>query len=128
VTFTGTGDGGPVEATSRSDEFCRGAQTPRRALLQQQSIRLFNAATSADGDPRRGRPGESLWDAWRDRGWNDLAAVYVASRRAIARARNGEGPTFLEFKTMRMHGHSEHDPAKYVPRELLEEWKKKIQS
>jgi len=49
----------------------------------------------------------------------------VASTRAIARARAGEGPTFLEFKTMRMHGHSEHDPAKYVPRELLEEWKKK---
>jgi pyruvate dehydrogenase E1 component alpha subunit len=24
-----------------------------------------------------------------------------------------------------MHGHSEHDSAKYVPRELLEEWKKK---
>jgi pyruvate dehydrogenase E1 component alpha subunit len=56
---------------------------------------------------------------------NDVAAVYVASTRAIARARAGEGPTFLEFKTMRMHGHSEHDPAKYVPRELLEEWKKK---
>jgi pyruvate dehydrogenase E1 component alpha subunit len=26
---------------------------------------------------------------------------------------------------MRMHGHSEHDAAKYVPRELLEEWKAK---
>lgn len=26
---------------------------------------------------------------------------------------------------MRMHGHSEHDSAAYVPRELLEEWKKK---
>ena len=26
---------------------------------------------------------------------------------------------------MRMHGHSEHDPAKYVPRALLDEWKKK---
>jgi TPP-dependent pyruvate/acetoin dehydrogenase alpha subunit len=24
---------------------------------------------------------------------------------------------------MRMHGHSEHDPAKYGPQELLEEWK-----
>jgi len=24
-----------------------------------------------------------------------------------------------------MHGHSEHDSAKYVPRDLLEEWKKK---
>jgi pyruvate dehydrogenase E1 component alpha subunit len=48
--------------------------------------------------------------------------VYLASRRAIAKARAGEGPTFLEFKTMRMHGHSEHDAAKYVPRELLEAW------
>ena len=27
--------------------------------------------------------------------------------------------------TMHPHGHSEHDSAKYVPRELLEEWKKK---
>jgi len=26
---------------------------------------------------------------------------------------------------MRMHGHSEHDSAKYVPRELLDEWKRK---
>jgi pyruvate dehydrogenase E1 component alpha subunit len=56
---------------------------------------------------------------------NDVAAVYLSSKRAISRARAGDGPTFLEFKTMRMHGHSEHDPAKYVPRALLEEWKKK---
>ena len=56
---------------------------------------------------------------------NDLAAVYLAARRAIQKARAGEGPTFIECKTMRMHGHSEHDSAKYVPRELLEEWKKK---
>lgn len=56
---------------------------------------------------------------------NDVAAVYLAAQRAIQRARAGEGPTFIECKTMRMHGHSEHDSAKYVPRELLEEWKKK---
>lgn len=56
---------------------------------------------------------------------NDVAAVYLAARRAIQRARTGEGPTFLECKTMRMHGHSEHDSAKYVPRELLDEWKSK---
>src|SRR5204863_6754848 len=56
---------------------------------------------------------------------NDVAAVYEAARRAIQRARGGEGPTFIECKTMRMHGHSEHDSAKYVPRELLEEWNKK---
>ena len=26
---------------------------------------------------------------------------------------------------MRMHGHAEHDPADYVPREMFEEWRKK---
>ncbi len=56
---------------------------------------------------------------------NDVAAVYLAAKRAIRRARDGEGPTFIECKTMRMHGHSEHDSAKYVPRELLESWKSK---
>ena len=56
---------------------------------------------------------------------NDVAAVYLAAQRAIRRARAGEGPTFIECKTMRMHGHSEHDSAKYVPRQLLEEGKKK---
>jgi TPP-dependent pyruvate/acetoin dehydrogenase alpha subunit len=56
---------------------------------------------------------------------NDVVAVYRAARLAIQRARNGEGPTFIECKTMRMHGHSEHDSAKYVPRELLEDWKGK---
>jgi pyruvate dehydrogenase E1 component alpha subunit len=56
---------------------------------------------------------------------NDVAAVYLSAMRAIARARAGGGPTFIECKTMRMHGHSEHDSAKYVPRELLGEWKTK---
>ncbi|MGH7229886.1 MAG: thiamine pyrophosphate-dependent dehydrogenase E1 component subunit alpha [Nitrospiraceae bacterium] len=56
---------------------------------------------------------------------NDVAAVYLSAQRAIQRARGGGGPTFIECKTMRMHGHSEHDSAKYVPRELLEEWKQK---
>lgn len=56
---------------------------------------------------------------------NDVAAVYLAAKEAYARARAGEGPTFIECKTMRMHGHSEHDAAKYVPAALLEEWKRK---
>jgi pyruvate dehydrogenase E1 component alpha subunit len=55
---------------------------------------------------------------------NDVAAVYRAAQRAIHRARTGGGPTFIECKTLRMHGHSEHDSAKYVPRELLEAWKR----
>ncbi len=56
---------------------------------------------------------------------NNVMEVYTAAKEAYETARNGGGPTFIECKTMRMHGHSEHDSAKYVPRELLEEWKKK---
>ncbi len=56
---------------------------------------------------------------------NNAMAVYAATRRAVERGRRGEGPTLLECMTMRMMGHSVHDPAGYVPRELLEEWKAK---
>lgn len=56
---------------------------------------------------------------------NNVVEVFTVAKDAYDMARNGGGPTFIECKTMRMHGHSEHDSAKYVPRELLEEWKKK---
>ena len=56
---------------------------------------------------------------------NDVIEVFLAVKRACERARAGNGPSFIECKTMRMHGHSEHDAARYVPRELLEDWKKK---
>jgi pyruvate dehydrogenase E1 component alpha subunit len=55
----------------------------------------------------------------------DMFAVYDATSRAVARARTGEGPSLIEAVTMRMHGHAEHDPADYVPRELLDEWAKR---
>jgi len=48
--------------------------------------------------------------------------VYLATAEAVARARAGEGPSLIEAVTMRMHGHAEHDPADYVPQELVEEW------
>ncbi|HMB69662.1 MAG TPA: thiamine pyrophosphate-dependent dehydrogenase E1 component subunit alpha, partial [bacterium] len=54
---------------------------------------------------------------------NDVLAVYDAAKRAVDRARAGEGPVLLEMKTFRMKGHAEHDDAKYVPPELFEEWR-----
>ncbi len=56
---------------------------------------------------------------------NDVLAVYLASRRAVAHARSGNGPYFIECKTFRMCGHSAHDAADYVPKGLLEEWSRK---
>jgi pyruvate dehydrogenase E1 component alpha subunit/2-oxoisovalerate dehydrogenase E1 component alpha subunit len=56
---------------------------------------------------------------------NDIHAVYAATRRAVERARQGLGPTLLEVKTFRMRGHAEHDDARYVPRELVEQWRQR---
>jgi TPP-dependent pyruvate/acetoin dehydrogenase alpha subunit len=55
----------------------------------------------------------------------DIDEVYSTCKQAVERARRGEGPTLIESVTMRMHGHSAHDGAEYVPKTLLAEWKKK---
>ena len=126
VAFAGTGDGG----TSRGDfheamnfaavrrlpvvYFCTNNQYAYSTPVRYQMA----IADVVERAKAYGMPGDIV-------DGNDVAAVYLACRRAVAAARAGKGPTFLEFKTMRMHGHSEHDAAKYVPRELLEEWKAK---
>ena len=46
---------------------------------------------------------------------NDVEAVFEASRDAAERARAGGGPTLIECRTMRMHGHGAHDDMSYVP-------------
>jgi pyruvate dehydrogenase E1 component alpha subunit len=56
---------------------------------------------------------------------NDAEAMFEATRIARERALAGEGPTLLEAVTMRMHGHAAHDDMKYVPSELVEEWRTK---
>ena len=38
---------------------------------------------------------------------NDVTAVYDAAQKAVARARNGEGPSLIECKTYRWRGHTE---------------------
>jgi pyruvate dehydrogenase E1 component alpha subunit len=57
---------------------------------------------------------------------NDVVAVYEAAQKAVARGRMGEGPTFLECKTYRWHGHFESDAIPDLrPPEEIEAWKKK---
>ena len=49
--------------------------------------------------------------------------VHISVSKAAERARKGNGPTFLEFRTYRFKGHSMSDPAKYRTKEELEEYK-----
>ncbi len=56
---------------------------------------------------------------------NDVEAMFEAAFEARARALAGNGPTLIEAVTMRMHGHAAHDDMKYVPKEQVEEWRKR---
>ncbi|WP_203231168.1 thiamine pyrophosphate-dependent dehydrogenase E1 component subunit alpha [Nocardioides caldifontis] len=51
---------------------------------------------------------------------NDVAAVLAVSREAVARARNGGGPSFVQARTDRWRGHFEGDPQRYRPREEVQ--------
>jgi len=56
---------------------------------------------------------------------NDVLAVYEAVGEAVAKARKGKGPTLVECKTYRLHGHEEGDMQTYKTKEEVEEWLKK---
>jgi pyruvate dehydrogenase E1 component alpha subunit len=52
----------------------------------------------------------------------DVLEVYRVAHEAVERARGGGGPTLIESVSLRWRGHAGHDPAKYVPKELLDEF------
>ena len=57
---------------------------------------------------------------------NDVLAVYSVTRDAVARARQGQGPTFIEAVTYRRLGHSSSDdPTRYRDEAEVKAWEKK---
>jgi 2-oxoisovalerate dehydrogenase E1 component alpha subunit len=57
---------------------------------------------------------------------NDVLASYAVSKAALQRAREGQGPTFVEAYTYRMGAHTTtDDPTRYRLSEDLEHWKLK---
>lgn len=79
------------------------------------AIRISNISDRASA---YGIPGVSI-------DGNDVLAVYEAVSKAVATARNGEGPTLIECKTCRLHGHEEGDTQTYRGKEEIEECVKK---
>lgn len=77
-----------------------GASTPVRMV--------FSTRTISERAAAYGMPGATI-------DGNDVLAVYEATKDAVARARNGGGPTLLELMTYRLTGHSRRDPALYQP-------------
>lgn len=77
--------------------------------------RVMNIENIADRASAYGFPGMMV-------DGNDVVAVYEASAIAVERARRCEGPTLIECKTYRRRGHSRVDPAKYRPKDEVQEW------
>jgi pyruvate dehydrogenase E1 component alpha subunit len=77
--------------------------------------RIMNIENIADRAIAYGIPGVTV-------DGNDVLAVYEASQKAVELARSSGGPTLIECKTYRHKGHSRVDPAKYRPKEEVEEW------
>ena len=75
----------------------------------------FHVPTIAERAVAYGMPGVRV-----DGG--DVLEVYGAARDAIDRAREGGGPSLIESVSLRWRGHAGHDPAKYMPEELLEHY------
>jgi pyruvate dehydrogenase E1 component alpha subunit len=75
----------------------------------------FHVPTIAERAAAYGMPGVRVDGA-------DVLEVYAAARDAVERARGGGGPTLIESVSLRWRGHAGHDPAKYVPKELLEDY------
>lgn len=55
----------------------------------------------------------------------DVLAMREAVSRAVERARRGEGPSLIEAKTYRWHGHSHSDPRAYRTKEEEAAWKQR---
>jgi len=75
----------------------------------------FTVAAVADRGGAYSMPGVRV-DA------QDVLDVYEAAQEAVERARIGGGPSVIEGLSLRWRGHAGHDPAKYVPKEMLEEY------
>lgn len=98
----------PVVFVIENNEW--GLSTPTREQ--------FACARLSDRAVGYGIPGETV-------DGNDFFAVHDAVAAAARRARDGAGPTLLEFATFRMRGHEEASGTAYVPQHLFAEWEKK---
>jgi TPP-dependent pyruvate/acetoin dehydrogenase alpha subunit len=102
--------------------FCQVLKLPIVLVCENNGYGEYTAFQSVTAGEIRGRaemmnvPAETIdgMSVW---------TVRDAAARAIAHAREGKGPAFVEALTYRFVGHSRSDPGAYRPEGELDEWK-----
>ncbi len=95
----------PVIYIVENNAYAMGTSLARSSAVRDLTVR---------GGVAYGIPGVSI-------DGNELELMARTTREAVARARSGEGPTFIDAQTYRFKGHSISDPAKYRLKEELDE-------
>ena len=95
----------PLVVIIENNGYAYSTPTAKQSLVRQ----------FADKAVGYGIPGETV-------DGNDVIATYAATRRAVDRARRGEGTSIVELMTFRRKGHAEHDNQSYVPPGQIEQW------
>ena len=127
IALTSFGDG----ATSEGDfheamNFAAVYSTPTVFLCQNNGFALsyptseqMKSETIAMKAEGYGMPGVQV-------DGNDIVAVFAAVKEAVAAARDGEGPSFIEAVTYRLGPHTTaDDPGRYREEDEAKEWREK---
>jgi pyruvate dehydrogenase E1 component alpha subunit len=119
------GDGGTSEGDFHTGLNFAGAYRAPAVFVIQNNGWAISVPTKAqtaaehliDRAPGYGMPGE-LVDG------NDVLAMYAATRRAVERARSGEGPTLIEAITYRVRPHTtSDDTSRYRTEDEAQVWR-----
>jgi len=101
--------------------FCQVLKLPLLFVCENNGYGEYSATESVTAGPIAARA-QAMGIATEVVDGMAIWTVREAAARAVAHARGGGGPYFLEALTYRFAGHSRSDPAKYRPAGELEHW------
>ena len=118
--------GRPPRAPSTRAPTSRASPRAARSSSATTTSGRSRRRSSAQTAPTRSRTRRSATGSGRARGRADILAVFEATRDAVARARAGEGPSFIEAVSYRAAPHATaDDPRAYIDLERVEEEKRR---
>ena len=127
VTMTWIGDGGSSTGVFHEGLNLAAVQKAPFVLIVENNQWAYSTPVEKQSALRESRrPRAGVWHRAAP-SWTATTCWPLCARRAKpwSTRRAGNGPVLIEAKTMRMLGHAQHDSAEYVPKAMLESWKKR---